>query len=265
MTRAGAFVLVATWSGTALAAPTKGECVDANARGQVARKEERLHDARAAFQTCAERACPSVVRRDCEERLDDVNRAMPTIVLEATDVKGKVAFTLTLDGTPFTEGLDGSPVEIDPGPHHFVFHAQGYPHVVRDLAIDEGAHGKPVSASFEQAVLASSPPPGGGLRAGGFALASAGVAGILAGTAFGIASFVTWSSVKSECTTAASCNYAQATPDRNQALAFATVSDVSFVVGGVLAAAGVTLVVLGTRLAPTLAPRVIGFSIEETF
>lgn len=266
MTRAGAFLAVVTFGGVALASPTKSECVDANERGQVMRKQERLHDARTVFRTCSDVACPSVVRRDCEGRLEDVERAMATIVLEATDAKGKLErVTVTVDGAPFANRLDGAPVEIDPGPHHFVFHVEGYPNVTRDVGIDEGDRGRRVSVSFAQAVLAASPPAGGSLRTGGLVLASVGLAGIVLGSILGVGSFVSWASVNRECPTAPSCDYARATADRDQAIGFATASDVSFVVGGVLAAAGIALFVLGTRVTPAVGPRLIGLSLTETF
>ena len=262
--RLAAPIFVMTLASAALASPTKEECVDANARGQVARKQGRLHAARTAFQTCADNACPSVVRHDCNDRLADVTHAMPTITLEATDGGRKITnATVTVDGAPFATSTDGSAIEIDPGGHHFVFHMPGRPDVVRELAVDEAARAQLVSATFEDRTPAAE--ANKTYRNIGIGLGVAGLGGILVGVAFGIATFSAWGTVKSECFVAATCDVTRAAMDRNDALTFATVSDIAFIAGGVLAAAGTAFLILGVRVVPTASPRVIGLSITETF
>jgi hypothetical protein len=245
---------VITFATGALASPTKEECVDANARGQVARKQQQLHVAREAFRTCADSVCPSVVRRDCATRVDEVERAIPTIVVEVTAGGQKVDnATVVVDGAPFVS--HGSATEIDPGQHHFVFRVAGKPDIVREVAVDEGARDQVVSAAFEEA-----PKKNPGFVALGIGVAAAGLGGIVLGSIFGAATIASWGSVKNECANAATCDYTRATSDRNQALVWATASDIAFVVGGVLLASGITIVVLGLRVAPAAGPRTIGFA-----
>lgn len=254
VTRFALALSVTTLTATALASPTKDECVDANARGQIARKQGQLHAALEAFRTCAESACPTVVRRDCADRVVDVERAIPTIVVEATAGGRKIdGATFLVDGATFRPHADGSASEIDPGPHHFVFRVPGKPDVARDVAVDEGARGQVVGATFDEA-----PRKNGNFVPIGIGVGSAGLVGVVLGGVFGVLTLSTWSTVKGECADAATCDYAKATSDRDQALTWATASDVAFVIGGVLLASGITIVVLGLRVTPTVGPRTIG-------
>ena len=207
-----------------------------------------------AFRTCADPACPSVVRKDCAGRVEDVEHAIPTIVVQATEGGRKLDnATFVVDGSPFRPHADGSATEVDPGPHHFIFRVPGKPDIARDVAVDEGARDQVVSATFDEA-----PPKNGSFVPIGIGVGSAGLVGVVLGGIFGALTISTWSTVKGECATAATCDYARATSDRDQALGFATASDVAFVIGGVLLASGITIVVLGLRATPTLGPRTIG-------
>ena len=261
MRQAAAALFVVSLASTALGAPTKEECVDANTRGQVARKDQHLHVARGLFQTCAVPACPNVVRRDCEERLADVERSTPTIAFAATnDGEPLATATVTIDGAALGT-TDKAPHEIDPGPHRFVFRTPGRPDIVRDFAVEEGRP-QTLSVAFVEPSARTGNPT---FRNVGIGLAAAGLAGIIVGAVFGVATFSSWGAVKGECIQAAACDVARATSDRNQALTFSVASDVGFVAGGVLAAAGAVFLILGTRVAVTASPRVIGFSLERRF
>jgi hypothetical protein len=260
--RSAVALFVLTIGSTALAAPTKEECVDANARGQVSRKQGALHAARTSFQTCSDSACPSVVRRDCETRLADVEKAIPSVSFDATEGGQKITnATVTADGAPFGS-TDGTSHEIDPGAHRFVFRRQGRPDVVREIAVDEGAHGQRVAAVFDEPQAASANLT---YRNVGIALSAVGLGGIIVGAVFGGATFASWGSVKGECPNASACDYTRATSDRSQAMSFSVVSDVGFIVGGALVAAGAVFLVLGARVVPVANPRVIGLSIVEEF
>jgi hypothetical protein len=260
--RSAVALFVLTIAPAALAAPTKEECVDANSRGQVSRKQGALHAARTSFQTCADAACPSVVRRDCESRLADVEHAIPSVAFDATEGSQKITdATVSVDGASF--GMtDGTSHEIDPGAHHFVFRRPGRPDVVRDVAVDEGAHGQRVAAVFDEPHAAAANQT---YRNVGIGLSAVGLGGIIVGAVFGGATFSSWNSAKSECPDTNVCDYARASADRSQALTFSVVSDVGFIVGGALVAVGAVFLVLGARVVPVANPRVIGLSIVEEF
>lgn len=55
----------------------KASCVDSATKGQVLRDEGKLRDAKAAFTTCSQAACPSVVRASCGEWLAEVDAKLP--------------------------------------------------------------------------------------------------------------------------------------------------------------------------------------------
>jgi hypothetical protein len=57
-----------------------------------------------------------MVRDDCTQRLDELNRQLPTIVFDGKDAAGGdvIAVSVTVDGRLLTERLDGAPLEVDP-------------------------------------------------------------------------------------------------------------------------------------------------------
>jgi hypothetical protein len=132
--------LLATATTSAAAEPTKDECVDANTKAQSLRRDNKLQDSRAQLLVCAADACPAVVRDDCVQRLDELGRVMPTLVLVAKDGKGSdlSAVTVKLDGAPWLARLDGAAVPIDPGEHELTLDAAGQPSVTQRLIIREG-------------------------------------------------------------------------------------------------------------------------------
>ena len=264
MRRACVFAIVSAVASVAAAAPTKSECVDANTQAQELRKNESFKAAREALRTCSNAACPKIVRADCESRLEEIERLMPSVVFEASDASGKPApATVTMDGTALGP-VGGPAVEVDPGEHKLVFQMPGRPAIMRVVAIDEGDKTRHVSVTFEDPAQLPSPSRGAPFRVAGIVLTSAAIASILAGTAFGIATFTTWGGVRTECPSAAVCD-PNAPSDRARAISFATTSDIAFAVGGALAVAGVSLFVMGVRLAPQTGPRVIGLTLTETF
>ena len=97
------------WAGlaaaTALASPsahalTKDQCVDANTSAQSLRREGKFGAAREQLTLCIDSRCPGIVRYDCTQRLDELERAQPTIVFDAKNVAGDdvVLVHVTVDG-----------------------------------------------------------------------------------------------------------------------------------------------------------------------
>src|ERR1019366_7525907 len=83
--------------------------------------------ARGQFLACASASCPALVRDDCAKRLDDVERAQPTIVFDAKDGAGRDVsmVTVTVDGHPLVDRLDGTSPRVDPGGHPLGFTVSG--------------------------------------------------------------------------------------------------------------------------------------------
>jgi len=165
--RAAAVALVVT-SGAPLLAdptppPTKLECNDAHTQAQPLRRAGQLRAARRELRTCAAPACPAIVRDECAQWLDEVSRAIPTLVLEAKDQDGndRSDVRVTLDGQPLLERLDGNAIEIDPGEHDLVFEADGVAPVARHVIIAAGEKDRHERATLEvsRPVIALPPPP----------------------------------------------------------------------------------------------------------
>jgi hypothetical protein len=121
-------------------APNKIQCIAADTDGQSLRLEGKLHAARERLAVCASASCPAIVREDCVQRIDDITRAMPTVLFHATNGNGHPVtdVRVIMDGTVLAERLDGQPLAIDPGDHVFTFQAVGREDAEMRISISEG-------------------------------------------------------------------------------------------------------------------------------
>jgi len=145
--------VVALASGPARADPTKEECVDANETAQVLRASGKLRDAQDKLALCASRSCPAPVRRDCTERLDEVQRALPTVVFAVRSARGDdmTAVRVTMDGAPWPVTLGGGANAVDPGPHTFGFEADGFTPLRREILVREAERERSITVLLEPA------------------------------------------------------------------------------------------------------------------
>jgi hypothetical protein len=292
------FLLVALVAIPGRAAPTKEQCIDANSQAQKLRRESKLTAARQQLLSCSDPSCPAVVRGDCTARLDEVQKAQPTLVLDVksrsgddlTDVK------VTVDGVPFTAKLDGSAVPMDPGEHAFLFEAPGFEAVNKTLVLKETEKdrrerivlhklpkaGTEPSSPGSAAPLPDEPPvaePSHGLgtqRLLGIVVGGVGLAGIAVGSVFGLKASSDWSAQQSACGSASSC------PDHDGALAHhanlttdATISTWAFIGGGALVASGALLFLTapsrysppssGFVVVPAAGPRSVALELSARF
>jgi hypothetical protein len=250
----------------ALAAPTKGECIDADTAGQAHRQQGHLLAARAELTTCASLSCPEMIRADCRDRLAEITRALPSIEV-AANVTGP-GF-LTLDGASIP--LDGL-VDADPGAHELTLTVPGHAPVTEHVELKEGdkrhrvAFPPMVAIVSREPITPNSKSDGlGALRIAGIGTGVAGVVALGFGIGFGVASFGAWSTAKSECADTATCNLSSAIADRSRAYDLATASDVAFVVAGVLVATGVTMFVFGGHATVTASSDRVAFTVGGSF
>jgi hypothetical protein len=253
-------------SSSAWASPTKGECVDADTRGQALRKQSAFRDAREQLRTCTDPHCPRMVQSDCASRLEEIERLMPSVVLHARDETGEVtSVNVTMDGTILTSTLTGQPIEVDPGEHTFIFKLKDHKDAPVHATIDEGDKQHAISVTLEPPPKPREPPrfltP---LRIAGIATTAVGVVGIGLGAVFGLVAIGAWSSVQSECLNATVCDLSKARPDRDTAIGFATASDVGFIAGGILALAGTIMIALPTRFGDVHLSPMVGRSFGLT-
>jgi hypothetical protein len=120
------------------------QCVEANTAAQSLRREGNLRAAREQLALCVATSCPALVRDDCTRRLDELDRAQPTIVFDARDGEGHdvTDVTIAVDGRA-AQPLEGLALAIDPGAHTFTFEAPGrFPKVTHKLVLREGEKGR---------------------------------------------------------------------------------------------------------------------------
>ena len=102
-------------------------------RGSFAAERDQL-------MACLDGDCPHAVRDLCSSLLAQLDSAQPTIVFDVKDSRGNdlTAVTVTMDGQPFANGLNGAALPVDPGEDSFGFKVPWQAAVVRSLVIKEG-------------------------------------------------------------------------------------------------------------------------------
>jgi hypothetical protein len=239
-------------SGSAVAAapaPTKSECIAASESGQDLQHAGRFRKARAQFASCVPESCPGPIREDCAQRLDDIAKAMPSIVFEVTDSAGNVvrSVAITVDGQPLAvaDNVVATAVELDPGEHTFSIEAPGLTKLEKRLVLAEGVKQRreavimvraEAAQSIGETTTASAGPPTLAWVAFGF-----GGAGLTLGVISGLVAGGKHSTLEGECNnTAGTCTSADAR-DLDSFHTWRTISTVSYVVGALGVAGGAVL------------------------
>jgi hypothetical protein len=124
----------------AVAADDSEACIVPYEAGQIARQEGHLQHAREVLLECARAACPPPIRKDCNQWVEEVNQAMPSVIIDARDSKGAdvAGLRFSVDGKLVVGGVDGKPVDIDPGVHQLRFEAPGWPPIDKRIVIRQG-------------------------------------------------------------------------------------------------------------------------------
>jgi len=223
----------------------RSACLEAAAKGQRLRDSHKLVEARPELRACAAAQCPAVVQSDCANWLADVERTMPTVVLTAKDSAGAdlVDVTVTMDGQPLVSRLDGQAVPMNAGPHSFHFEAPQRPPVDRQVLVKEGEKNQSVAVTFgaaessTSAVRPGGPSPIAPLRAVGWGLAGAGIAGLGVGVVAGLVAVAKKNGA--HCDANDVCDHGTVNGIKSAAL----VSDAGWIAGGLLLSGGASLVV----------------------
>jgi len=241
-------------------ADVKAACLDASSKAQTLRDAHKLVEAREQLRVCAAALCPSVVQSDCANWLADVEKALPSVVLVAKNGAGSdlADVTVSVDGQLLASKLDGQALPINAGPHTFHFERGDGSTLDRQVIIREGEKNQEVAAVLGAAAPVSPAPPPAAtsapdssglhpveqqgssspLRTAGWVLGAAGVVGLGVGAVFGAVAMGEKSSA--DCNANNQCQPGPLSSARSAALG----SDVGFIAGGVLLAAGAALVLL---------------------
>ncbi len=226
---------------------------------------DKLIDAREKMRACASPTCKDWMVKDCSRWLSDLEPRIPTVVLSAKDGDGSdmTQVSVSVDGKVLSPELDGHAIEMDPGARVFVFTASDGRRTEVRATVEEGEKAQRVAANFAKpgsdgsatspdVTPASAHPP---LRTIGFVVGGVGIASIAVGSVLGLMAISKNgdSNADGHCD-ATGCD-ATGTSLRNTALHDATVSTIAFVAGGVLAAAGIVLVLTAPHAKATTAGR----------
>ena len=244
---------------------SKAACAKANADGQALQLDGKLSAARKLLVSCGDPSCPAIVRDDCAQRLNELERLQPTIVFDVKDGDGVdvSGVSVTVDGQPLTDRLEGLALKVDPGEHAFTFTAAGHPAVTRSFVLKEGEKDRRERIVLESAAVPPAAPsptptptspaptavPAEATPAGmstmkvlGLTTGAVGVAGLAVGGIFGALTIAAVNQQKTDCSSASTCsNRAQALSDHSTVSTDSTVSDVGFIAGGALLALGAVL------------------------
>jgi hypothetical protein len=128
---------------------SKAECLAQYEEAQVARRERRLLASRAALRVCSGASCPSAVRADCVDWLDQVSHSLPSVVVTARARGADVlAVKVFIDGKLAAERLTGFAFELDPGLHRFRFESPPWPVIEREVLASEGVKDRHIDVEF---------------------------------------------------------------------------------------------------------------------
>jgi len=123
--RSPSLLLLVALVAPAAHAQTKQACVAAYTEAQVLRAKGKLRDAKKALAICAEDACPQTLRKDCVPWLGEVEKALPSVVVEVIDESGSAvgAAHVTVDDQA---AFSGQATRVDPGDHAVSVEAPGF-------------------------------------------------------------------------------------------------------------------------------------------
>ena len=140
-------------------ADTMQTCLDAFDLVQTHRTENKLVAAREKLLVCVRDVCPQVIRNQCIDWLEEVERDLPTVVLSAQDSRGQdlINVVVNVDGELLVRRIDGTAVPVDPGMRVFRFQAAGHEPVETEVMILVGFKSRPISAQL--AIRKEEPPP----------------------------------------------------------------------------------------------------------
>jgi hypothetical protein len=207
---------------------------------------------------------------------------LPTLTISlAPGVELAPGLEIKRDGVAVGAGSWATSVPVDPGHHHVEATAPGYKPFSATLTLaTDGQHADVLVPVLEREPERPTPPPRASargfwtpLRVTGLWVGVAGVAGVAAGTVFGLHAIDRNNASKNDCNAQSVCKPA-GTTERHDAQFAGDVSTVAFVAGGALLALGAGMVVFGdsrpeatvaVRARPIVSNRDLGLGLEGTF
>jgi len=133
--------------------PTKAECARDYESSQESRAAGHLQETRQKLSVCARPECPSFVQKDCARWLQEVERELPSVVVQATGLDASAAQTVSIkiDGAEVPDALAGAAVALDPGRHELVAERPGREPLTRVIVAQQGVQNRAVTLDFGEA------------------------------------------------------------------------------------------------------------------
>jgi hypothetical protein len=261
--------MVVLASASARATDEAGKCAQASNQAQDLRSANKLRAAREQLVQCVRDVCPAMVRSDCAQSIGEVDQAMPTVVVSATDASGRdlVDVKVSMDGEVLTTSLGGTAINVDPGPHAMRYEASGTSPVEEQLVFRVGEKNRALKVRFgggaAAAPVATGAPPvpteperpaRGGVPTASIILGAVGIVALGSFTYFGLKGKSDADSLRSTC--APNC----AQSDVDSVSTKLHVADASLAVGVV--ALGVAAYLWLTSDSGPKAPSATGFDVR---
>jgi hypothetical protein len=154
-----ALLLAASTLSAEPADETKRACANAYEQCQRLRQDGKLVEAREQAVRCAQTACPALLTTDCAHWVEELDQALPSIVVDARDESGKELHhvRVALDGRTLSENLEGVAFALNPGRHSFRFQAPGRAPVERDEVIVQGRKNQRLEVELRTENVAEAP------------------------------------------------------------------------------------------------------------
>jgi hypothetical protein len=127
----------------------EASCAAGFEQAQVSKSQGRLKDARQALLQCAQMTCSRVVQEQCAAWLDDVEKQIPSVVVQATaDGEDRSDVAITIDGSA-VDDAPGKAIQLDPGEHTFVFSYGQRPPIKKKIILNDGEKLRPIAINFD--------------------------------------------------------------------------------------------------------------------
>jgi hypothetical protein len=119
---------------------TKRACAASYEQTQRLRQDGKLVEAHEQAVLCAQSSCPALLTADCAHWVDELDQALPSVVVTARDAGGKdlPGLRVMVDGRELPRQRSGLALTLNPGPHRFRFQAPGRTPVEREEVVLQG-------------------------------------------------------------------------------------------------------------------------------
>lgn len=119
---------------------TKRACAASYEQTQRLRQDGKLVEAHEQAVLCAQSTCPALLTADCARWVDELDQALPSVVVTARDAGGRDLpdLRVMVDGRELPKQRSGLAITLNPGPHRFRFQAPGRAPAEREEVVVQG-------------------------------------------------------------------------------------------------------------------------------